>query len=63
MFGRTNTGHDGDNWIPMMELCFTDKTLYGIDEVGRVWFIDMRTGDWALHGNPTESQITKDGYK
>lgn len=45
--------------VRMANLCFTDKTLYGIDQQGRVWFIDMRNGEWALHGNPTEPEVEK----
>lgn len=39
--------------VKMKSLCFTDKTLYAVDEEGLVWYINTKTGDWALHGNPT----------
>jgi hypothetical protein len=42
--------------VRFVSLCFTDQTLYGVDVKGRVWFIDMCDGKWALHGNPTESE-------
>lgn len=50
---------DGSATVRMANLCFTDKTLYGVDQEGRVWFIDMRNGEWALHGNPTEPEVEK----
>lgn len=39
--------------VKMKNLCFTDKTLYAVDEEGLVWYINMKNGEWALHGNPT----------
>jgi hypothetical protein len=45
--------------VRMSSLCWTDTTLYGVDVKGRVWFIDMRTGKWALHSNPTEPELKK----
>jgi hypothetical protein len=46
--------------VRMSNLCFTDRTLYGVDQQGRIWFIDMRNGEWALHGNPTEPELPPD---
>lgn len=40
--------------LPMAQLCWTGTTLYGVDSSGRVWFIEMKNGSWALHGNPIE---------
>jgi hypothetical protein len=50
---------DGSATVRMANLCFTDRTLYGVDQEGRVWFIDMRNGEWALHGKPTEPEVKK----
>lgn len=46
--------------IKMVGLCFTDETLYALDVDGYVWYIDMRNGEWALHGNPTMDQRAKE---
>jgi hypothetical protein len=43
-----------DPTVRMSNLCWTGTTLYAIDVQGRVWYIEMRTGTWALHGNPTK---------
>jgi hypothetical protein len=40
--------------VSMSSLCYTDKTLYGIDDRGRVWFVALDTGKWELYGNPNE---------
>jgi hypothetical protein len=40
--------------IPMAQLCWTGKTLYGLDSQGRVWFVSLTDGNWELHGNPIE---------
>lgn len=45
--------------IRMSQLCFTDRTLYAIDIEGRVWYIELKTGEWALHGNPTEEDLKR----
>lgn len=41
--------------VKFVQLCWTDTTLYAVDDKGRAWFIEMRSGKWALHGNPTEA--------
>lgn len=46
--------------VKMMQLCMTNKTIYAVDSEGYVWYIDMRTGNWALHGNPTEDDRAKE---
>jgi hypothetical protein len=48
-----------DRAVRIVSLCFTDRTLYGVDDRGRVWFIDMRDGSWALAGNPIEPEVKK----
>lgn len=45
--------------VAMRHLCMTDKTLYALDEFGNVWFIDMKDGEWALHGNPTHDDLNR----
>jgi hypothetical protein len=52
-------GKKRDPAVRMVSLCFTDRTLYGVDDRGRVWFIDMRDGSWALAGNPIEPEVKK----
>lgn len=39
--------------LKIKQLCWTDRTLYAVDEGWYVWYIDLKTGEWALHGNPT----------
>ncbi len=39
--------------VKMKQVCFTDRTLYAVDEEGYVWYIETRDGTWKLHGNPT----------
>ncbi len=39
--------------IKFIELCWTGTTLYALDEEGYVWYIEMKSGKWAMHGNPT----------
>jgi len=46
--------------VKMKSLCFTNQTLYGVDEDGYVWFINMKNGEWALHGNPTLDDRAKE---
>jgi hypothetical protein len=52
-------GKKRDPAVRIVSLCFTDRTLYGVDDRGRVWFIDMRDGSWALAGNPIEPEVKK----
>ncbi len=46
--------------VRMKSLCFTDRTLYAVDEHGYVWYIELKTGEWALHGNPTLDDRAKE---
>ena len=39
--------------IKITQLCMTTQTLYAVDADGYVWFVDLKTGEWCLHGNPT----------
>lgn len=45
--------------VKMIDLCWTGTTLYALDTKGYVWYIDMRTGTWALHGNPSNADLKK----
>lgn len=45
--------------VPMVELCWTGTTLYALDYNGNVWYIEMKTGSWALHGNPTIDDLNR----
>jgi hypothetical protein len=45
--------------VRMASLCYTGRTVYGIDRQGRVWFINLETAKWELHGNPTEAERVK----
>lgn len=54
-----NTPTKEEDWIPMTQLCWTGTTLYGVDAKGRVWYIEMRGGEWALHGNPTLGDLRR----
>lgn len=47
---------DPTEMVQMSSLCWTESTLYAVDVQGRVWYIEMKTGKWALHGNPTEAE-------
>lgn len=48
--------------IRMKQLCWTGTTMYAVDEDGLVWFIEMKTGNWDLHGNPTiEDRLRLEG--
>lgn len=46
--------------IKMKQLCWTGTTLYGLDVDGYIWLIDMRTGNWILHGNPAIDDRAKE---
>lgn len=48
------------NRVKMKQLCWTGTTLYGVDEEGYIWFIEMKSGSWALHGNPTMDDRAKE---
>lgn len=51
---RTGIKRDPVEEVAMESLCWAGTTLYGVDNEGRVWYIDMTTGKWALHSNPPE---------
>lgn len=59
--GGAQKNPDEVDWYPMDQLCWVDstRTIYGVDNGGRVWYIDMRTGSWALHGNPTVADLKR----
>lgn len=40
--------------VPFMQLCWTGTTLYGLDRRGRIWFINMKNGEWELADQPQE---------
>jgi hypothetical protein len=40
--------------VPIASLCYTGRTVYGVDRQGRVWYVNLESGGWTLHGNPTE---------
>lgn len=40
--------------IQMRQLCWTGTTLYGIDEDGYGWFIEMRSGTTRSYVSATE---------
>ena len=45
--------HDwGSTCSQKVRLALAEK---GLDYEGRMWFIDLTTGNWALAGNPIES--------
>ena len=39
--------------VKMKQLCSTDQTMYAVDEQGYIWFVNMKTGEWEMHGSPT----------
>jgi hypothetical protein len=45
--------------VEMINLCWASTTLYALDIYGNVWYIDLRDGEWALHGNPTMDDLNR----
>lgn len=40
--------------VRFTSLCFTDRTLYGVDDKGRLWYVDLSTGGWSRHPSPDD---------
>jgi hypothetical protein len=46
-----------DRKVHFVSLCHTGKTLYGVDDKGRLWFVDLTTGLWDMHGLPDDPDV------